>query len=81
MMAIMIKAEVNIDKAVELLTKLQASSLMIATCFQLIRRSTSTYLTNDGTGHVAIAQQIQQDLAQVGITTDDHPAGRLADIP
>jgi len=31
---------------------------------------TVEYLTNDGTGHVAIAQSIQQDLAAVGITMD-----------
>ena len=29
-----------------------------------------TYLTNDGSGHVAIAQAIQQDLATVGIQMD-----------
>lgn len=29
-----------------------------------------TYLTNDGTGHIAIAESIQQDLAVVGITID-----------
>lgn len=31
---------------------------------------TVEYLTNDGTGHVAIAQSIQQDLAVVGINMD-----------
>ena len=31
---------------------------------------TVEYLTNDGTGHIAIAQSIQQDLAAVGITMD-----------
>lgn len=29
-----------------------------------------TYLTNDGTGHIAIAESIQQDLAIVGITIE-----------
>lgn len=29
-----------------------------------------TYLTNDGTGHIAIAESIQQDLAVVGISMD-----------
>ena len=29
-----------------------------------------TYLTNDGTGHIAIAESIQQDLAIVGISVD-----------
>ena len=28
------------------------------------------YLTNDGTGHIAIAQAIQQDFAMIGITMD-----------
>jgi peptide/nickel transport system substrate-binding protein/oligopeptide transport system substrate-binding protein len=26
-----------------------------------------TYLTNDGTGHIAIAEVMQQDLAEIGI--------------
>ena len=29
-----------------------------------------TYLTNDGTGHIAVAESIQQDLAIVGISMD-----------
>lgn len=29
-----------------------------------------TYLTNDGTGHIAVAESIQQDLALVGITME-----------
>lgn len=29
-----------------------------------------TYLTNDGTGHIAIAEAIQQDLAEVGISME-----------
>ena len=63
------KAEVNIDKAVELLTKAgfkfdDKNMLSADTPINI------TYLTNDGTGHVAIAQQIQQDFAQIGITMD-----------
>jgi peptide/nickel transport system substrate-binding protein/oligopeptide transport system substrate-binding protein len=60
---------VNVDKAVELLKKAgytfdDNNMLSADTPINI------TYLTNDGTGHVAIAQQIQQDFAQIGITMD-----------
>ena len=60
---------VSVDKAVELLKKAgytfdDNNMLSADTPINI------TYLTNDGTGHVAIAQQIQQDFAQIGITMD-----------
>ena len=60
---------VNVDKAVELLKKAgyqfdDSNMLSADTPINI------TYLTNDGTGHVAIAQEIQQDIAAVGITMD-----------
>ena len=60
---------VNVDKAVELLKQAgytfdDNNMLSADTPINI------TYLTNDGTGHVAIAQQIQQDFAQIGITMD-----------
>ena len=60
---------VSVDKAVELLKKAgytfdDSNMLSADTPINI------TYLTNDGTGHVAIAQQIQQDFAQIGITMD-----------
>ena len=60
---------VNVDKAVELLKKAgytfdDSNMLSADTPINI------TYLTNDGTGHVAIAQQIQQDFAQIGVTMD-----------
>ena len=60
---------VNVDKAVELLT---AAGFTFGDDGMLSADTpiNITYLTNDGTSHVAIAQQIQQDLAQVGITMD-----------
>lgn len=59
--------EVDVDKAVELLKEAgfefdDNNMLSASTPIDI------TYLTNDGTGHVAIAQQIQQDFAQIGIT-------------
>ncbi|MCR5527291.1 MAG: peptide ABC transporter substrate-binding protein [Lachnospiraceae bacterium] len=59
--------EVNVDKAVELLKEAgyefdENNMLSASTPITL------NYLTNDGTAHIAIAQQIQQDVAQIGIT-------------
>ena len=60
---------VNVEKAVELLKeagyKFDDNNMLDAsTPIHL------NYVINDNTGHVAIAQQIQQDVAQVGITMD-----------
>lgn len=61
--------EVNIEKAVELLKEAGYEfddNNMLSASTPL----TLNYLTNDGTGNIAIAQQIQQDVAQIGISMD-----------
>ncbi|XME02680.1 peptide ABC transporter substrate-binding protein [Lachnospiraceae bacterium C1.1] len=61
--------EVNIEKAVELLKEagyeFDANNMLSAdTPIHM------NYLTNDTTQHLAVAQQLQQDFAQIGITMD-----------
>ena len=60
---------VDVDKAVELL-KSAGYKFDDQNMLDSSNPINITYLTNDGTAHVAIAQQIQQDLAAVGITMD-----------
>lgn len=58
----------NIDQAIELLEEagFEFEDGMLSDATPI----TVEYLTNDGTGHIAIAQSIQQDLAVVGINME-----------
>ena len=61
--------EVNVEKAVELLKEAgfefdDNNMLSSETPIHL------NYLTNDTTQHLAVAQQLQQDFAQIGVTMD-----------
>ena len=61
--------EVNVDKAVELLKEAgfefdDNNMLSSSTPIHL------NYLSNDTTLHLAVAQQLQQDFAQIGVTMD-----------
>ncbi|MBQ1544959.1 MAG: peptide ABC transporter substrate-binding protein [Clostridia bacterium] len=60
---------VNVEKAIELLKEAGyefTEDGMLSESTPI----TIKYLTNDGTGHIAIAQQMQEDFAQIGIVME-----------